>query len=132
MVNTWWLSHDPQAYPDPMAFNPERFLGENPELDSKLYCFGFGRRICPGRVLADSSVWLTIAQSLAAFNIKKALDKDGKEIEPKVEFTPGIISHPVPFQCTIKPRSKEHEDLIRKVEVDYPWEESDAKALESV
>ena len=129
--NTWWFLHDPEVYSEPMAFKPERFLGEKPEPDARQHCFGYGRRICPGRLLADSSVFLTIAQSLAAFNIGKALDDNGKPIEPKVEFTPGIISHPAPFQCTIKPRSAQHEQLIRDVEKIYPWEESDAKALES-
>jgi hypothetical protein len=29
-----------------MEFNPERFLGENPEYDPRLTAFGYGRRIC--------------------------------------------------------------------------------------
>ncbi|KAF2103859.1 cytochrome P450 [Rhizodiscina lignyota] len=131
IANSWWLLHDPKVYNEPMEFKPERFLGENAEPDARNYCYGYGRRICPGRVLADSSVFLTIASALAAFNISKATDANGKEIEPKVEFTPGIISHPVPFGCTIKPRSEVHEQLIKNVEVEYPWEESDAKALQS-
>jgi cytochrome P450 len=128
--NTWWFLHDPEAYPEPMEFRPERHLGDEPAPNPRLYCYGYGRRICPGRVLADSSLFLTIASSLAAFNIKKALDATGKEVEPKVEFTPGIISHPVPFGCRIEARSREYERLIRNVEKDYPWQESDAKALE--
>ena len=42
------LLHDPKVYSDPHAFNPERFLGSNPERDPKTIAFGFGRRICPG------------------------------------------------------------------------------------
>lgn len=41
------ILHDPDVYPDPEAFKPERFLTEDGELkeDPSLMCaFGFGRR----------------------------------------------------------------------------------------
>jgi hypothetical protein len=53
----------------------------------------------------------------------------GQEIENKPEFTPGIISHPMPFQTTIKPRSKEAEALVRNVARVYPHQEGDSKLL---
>ena len=114
-----------------MTFKPERFLGlegRDPEPEPHTLSFGFGRRICPGRVLADTSVYLTIAQSLAVFNISKAVE-NGKEIDPIIYFQPGIISHPAPYKAFIKPRSPEHEALIRSVAVEHPWQESDAKYL---
>lgn len=37
------MTHDPEIYKDPFAFNPEQFLGNNPEPDPSLI-FGFGRR----------------------------------------------------------------------------------------
>lgn len=37
------MAHDPENYHDPFTFKPERFLGE-PELDPRLFVFGFGRR----------------------------------------------------------------------------------------
>lgn len=127
-----WFCHDPEVYPDPMAFNPDRFLADPQPPDPKNFIFGFGRRICPGRLLAESSVWLTVAKTLAALDISKGVDEKGAEIEPTVDFLPGIISHPVPFKATIKARSPKHEELIRAVELDHPWEESSAKALESI
>lgn len=39
-----FLMHDPRVYKNPMDFNPERFMGPNPEMDPKNACFGFGRR----------------------------------------------------------------------------------------
>ena len=114
-----------------MSFDPQRFLVSPPPTEPTSYIFGFGRRICPGRLLAEASVWLTIAKSLAALAIRKGME-DGKEIEPSVQFTPGIVSHPVPFKATIKPRGPKHEELIRAVETEHPWEESSAKALESI
>jgi cytochrome P450 len=50
------MSCDPDIYRDPEKFDPERFLGSDPELDPKLYVFGFGRRLCPGK-LPVTSLW---------------------------------------------------------------------------
>lgn len=115
-----------------MSFNPDRFLADPEPPTPTNYIFGFGRRICPGRLLAESSVWLTVAKSLAAFDIRRGLDSSGREIEPTIDFQPGIISHPVPFKATIKARSSKHDELIRAVESEHPWEESSAEALESI
>ncbi|KAI8628042.1 cytochrome P450 oxidoreductase OrdA-like protein [Xylariaceae sp. FL1651] len=128
--NIWWFTHDPAVYPNPLIFNPSRYLGPNPAPDPRNYVFGYGRRICPGRYLADSSVWLTVAQSLAVFVVGKGLDNSGREIEPAVLFTPGVISHPEPFHATINPRSPKHEALILEVEKLHPWEKSNADELE--
>lgn len=133
MPNVWHFTHDPNVYHDPMAFNPLRFLGGHPEPDPTKYVFGFGRRICPGRILAENALFITIAQTLAVFNITKAVDPiAGKEIEPDVEFEPGVISRPAPYECRIEPRSEEHVVLIKAAGLKYPWEESNAKELEAL
>jgi hypothetical protein len=113
-----------------MSFKPERYLSSNPERDPATLSFGFGRRICPGRVLADNNIYLSVAQTLATFTMTKAIE-NGQEVEPVVEFQGGVISHPVPYQISIKPRSPAHEALIRSVEKVHPWEESDSKYLAS-
>jgi len=56
-ANVWKFMHDPQEYKDPSIFNPERFLGPNPEPDpTDRGLFGYGRRVCPGAhlVITDS------------------------------------------------------------------------------
>ncbi|KAF7591621.1 hypothetical protein BBP40_001260 [Aspergillus hancockii] len=131
IANIWGFTHDPEVFHDPMSFKPERFLGENPEPDARRLAFGFGRRICPGRVLADSAIFINIAQCLTVFNISKKI-RNGKVIEPRVEFQPALISHPLPYEVTIKPRSPAHEDLIRSVKTDYPWERSHAADLKNI
>ncbi|OJJ32368.1 hypothetical protein ASPWEDRAFT_117096 [Aspergillus wentii DTO 134E9] len=131
IANIWGFMHDPSTYPDPMAFKPERFLdtdGHIPEPDPHNVAFGFGRRVCPGRILADSTIFLTIAQSLAVFKISKPIH-DGKEAELKVDFLPGFICHPKPFKVNVQLRSLAHEGLIQSIEIDHPWEESHAPFL---
>lgn len=123
--------HDPTVYHDPMAFKPERFLeinGREPELDPHDLAFGFGRRICPARILADITLYLSAAQFIAVFNITKSVE-DGKEVDVQPKFQPGVISHPEPWKFHIGPRSVAHESLIRSVEEKHPWEPSDSPDL---
>ncbi|KAI1457470.1 putative cytochrome P450 oxidoreductase OrdA-like protein [Annulohypoxylon moriforme] len=134
LANVWYFTHDPDVYRDPMVFRPERFLeadGHKPEPDPHMFAFGFGRRICPGRYLADNALYLNIVQILATFKVSKYLE-NGREISPTLKFEPGVIRHPVPYRNTIKPRSPHHEALIRSIEKTYPWQESDSKTLASI
>lgn len=130
LPSIWWFSHDPEVYKDPLVFDPERFLEPRNEPDPGNEAFGYGRRVCPGRHLATESIFLTTTRLLAAFTITKGVDENGKEIDVECKATPGLISHPVEFSYGITPRNKKYEDLIRKVEVDHPWEKSDSKLLE--
>jgi hypothetical protein len=72
-------------YSDPLIFRPERFLGPNPETDPD-FVFGFGRRVCAGQVLAQTSVYIFAAHLLALFDILPARGPDGELVEVKVEF----------------------------------------------
>ncbi|EXJ67794.1 uncharacterized protein A1O5_09140 [Cladophialophora psammophila CBS 110553] len=125
----WAMLHDEAIYHDPEVFNPSRFLGPNAEPDPHNVSFGFGRRICPGKLFADATLFSTISGFLAVFDVRKCVE-NGKEIDPVVDFATGIISHPKPFKCDIKPRSASHEKLIQSVEIEYPSpEHGDARHL---
>ncbi|PCD19046.1 hypothetical protein FGRA07_05851 [Fusarium graminearum] len=75
------ITHDPDVYHDPMAFKPERYSEPYSEPSPADVVFGFGRRACPGKWIAEQTMFLIIAQTLATFNIEKDLDKDGREID---------------------------------------------------
>ncbi|KAI3598052.1 cytochrome p450 [Moniliophthora roreri] len=116
--NIWAMLHDENMYPDAHSFKPERFISSDGKLnaavqDPDIALFGFGRRICPGRHMAWNSVWIAIASMLAMFDISKAVDKQGNVTEPTYEYISSLACIPAPFQCTIKPRSKSAEELIR-------------------
>ncbi|KAF8510098.1 cytochrome P450 [Gautieria morchelliformis] len=118
--NSWRILNNPEMYPNPSAFLPERFLpdknGHVARDPATTGTFGFGRRICAGRHLADASVWLAAASLLSVFNITNALDEYGRKIDVSYarDPTPGFLSHPRPFKCSITPRSKDVETMIRR------------------
>jgi cytochrome P450 len=87
------MLRDPRTYPNPSEFNPDRYIGVEgkvPQQNPRTICFGFGRRICPGLNLADASVFISCAMSLAVFSISKAVE-NGVEVTPVVDNTPGTI-----------------------------------------
>ncbi|GJJ10576.1 hypothetical protein Clacol_004803 [Clathrus columnatus] len=92
-VNIWALAHDESKYRDPHTFDPSRFLTpeENLNDDNMQYVFGFGRRVCPGRYLAEASMWIAIATILSVFKIGKAKNEHGEDIEVALKFTPGQV-----------------------------------------
>ncbi|KIJ51010.1 hypothetical protein M422DRAFT_158706, partial [Sphaerobolus stellatus SS14] len=86
--NVWRILKDPGTYPDPSVFRPERFLPDENggicEKDPTLTgAFGYGRRICAGKNLAEATVWLTIATLLWAFDFSNPRDENGKKLDPK-------------------------------------------------
>lgn len=129
-----WFTHDPSVYHKPLDFIPERYITTQThaaEIDPRTWTFGYGRRACPGRYVADNALFITIAQTLATFNLGKAVE-NGKIVEPTVKFESGVVSHPEPFKASIVPRSENHAALIRSMEKEYPWEKSDAEALQNL
>ncbi|EKM55856.1 uncharacterized protein PHACADRAFT_256765 [Phanerochaete carnosa HHB-10118-sp] len=107
--NSWAILHDEKTYPNPKKFDPTRFLTPAGELAKGApdveAAFGFGRRICPGRYFAMESMWIAMACVLATLNVEKAVDEAGNVIEPSGEYTSGLISYPVFFKASFKPRS---------------------------
>ncbi|KAF8139519.1 cytochrome P450 [Mycena galopus ATCC 62051] len=113
--NIWAMTRDESKYPEPERFNPDRFFTADGKLndDDVVLAFGFGRRICVGRHNADATVWATIVSVLSTFNIAKAKDAAGNEIDIDPTYSDGFISHPETFACAITPRSDTARNLVQ-------------------
>ena len=129
VANIWWFLHDPEVYSDPDIFKPERYLPPLNENDPSQLAFGYGRRSCPGRLFADSIVYITIVQILAAFRFGKHRDAHGNEFSPKLKPVPGIINSPSPFEFNIEPRSSHYVELLNRIEKAQERKVSDVDLL---
>ncbi|PVF96183.1 cytochrome P450 [Serendipita vermifera] len=103
--NLGCIQRDPTLWgEDADVYNPNRFLAdvnpqfkELPELFSTV--FGFGKRICPGRHLAERVVLTFSAAILSKYKIVPLEGDTGIR-----DFRDGSVSWPSNFQCKLIPR----------------------------
>ncbi|CAK5282550.1 unnamed protein product [Mycena citricolor] len=95
--NSWAILREEAVYgAHTEQFIPERWLNPdgslNPAIPEPTPAFGFGRRVCPGKDMAQWSVWICMISILATFDIRKPVDEQGREIQPSEEYTSGLVS----------------------------------------
>ncbi|OCH87844.1 cytochrome P450 [Obba rivulosa] len=125
IANVWAMNHDPDVYgEDAEMFNPDRHLDEKgllaraPE-ETKgegHVSYGFGRRLCIGRNIANNSLFIDIACILWAMSIEPIKDADGQDIMPDVDayVFEGLVVRPVPFRIVTKPRIAEARSILAR------------------
>ncbi|KUL87183.1 hypothetical protein ZTR_05628 [Talaromyces verruculosus] len=127
MANWWAIHYHPEVDPEPEKFLPERWkhypygaaaAAVLPDGDKQDHIsYGGDRRICAGIHLAEKSLFINVARLLWGFNIDFAKDANGDVIPldfTTAGFLQGSGSIPKPYQCSILPRSKRHEELMRQ------------------
>lgn len=128
VCNTVALHYDAEKYPDPMAFQPERFLhhpkfaGEYAAMSDAQerdhFTFGAGRRVCPGTRLAESNLALMLANVLWAFDIRPPLDGEKGEASMKVSddaFDMYPLRRAKPFKVRFIPRSQDRLQTVQRL-----------------
>lgn len=76
MINAWAIHRDPEQWPDPTAFKPERFESGDGQMNRLILPFGLGRRACPGAPLAHKMVGLTLASLIQCFEWKRTGEEE--------------------------------------------------------
>lgn len=108
IVNQWALNMDPDVYTDPEVFRPERWADRH--LPEPLI-FGFGRRTCPGVLFAKTSLVLTSARLLWAFDI--SAPEGPRELRPHQQHTALAILAKWPTdQIKMVPRSIQRTEVL--------------------
>ncbi|GJE93426.1 cytochrome P450 [Phanerochaete sordida] len=113
VANIWAVLHDESVYHDADKFIPERFSEEGAP-DSIDIAFGFGRRVCPGKLVAQAHIFVSITATLATLNIARAQNADGHVIELDLEDGSGPINFPKSYEISLGPRSEAAAELIRR------------------
>jgi cytochrome P450 len=108
--NHWAISRDPEVYPDPDAFKPQRWINDQGRLrdDLTFFVFGFGRRVCPGQHVANRSVFINSLLILWAFQ----LSLDHKKPQDDMGFMTSVMPN-VP--CTIEFQARLPEVELRRM-----------------
>ena len=93
VANVWQCNHDRAIFGDDAdEFRPERHLDDKGELSPGPVetnqeghsTFGFGRRICVGKHLANESLFIHTARILWAATLECVQDENGKDIVPEI------------------------------------------------
>ena len=94
LVNVWLCNLDPEIYgEDATLFNPSRHLtpdgtalapGPPDTQDEGHVVYGFGKRICVGRHVANDTMFIAFALMLWAMDLVPAKDEHGKDIPVNV------------------------------------------------
>ncbi|XP_036968038.1 cytochrome P450 3A40-like isoform X2 [Acanthopagrus latus] len=104
MVPTWPLHRNPDLWPDPEAFKPERFSKENKEtFDPYTYMpFGAGPRNCIGMRFALVMMKLALVEILQKYSFARC-----KETEVPLEMDiQGLVMPKRPIKLKLVPRTE--------------------------
>ncbi|CAI2353367.1 unnamed protein product [Caenorhabditis sp. 36 PRJEB53466] len=92
---------DPEVFPEPEKFKPERFLNSNGSLKKveELVPFSIGKRVCLGEGLARMELFLFTANLFNRFEFA-----EGTNGLPSLEKTFSFISKAKDYTCRVTPR----------------------------
>jgi len=87
IVDAYGVHHDPQVYPEPNAFRPKRFLGDQPDSYS-FVPFGGGAHRCVGATLAMLEIKVVLKAILARFEVKPVSSREARPVPRAVTLAP--------------------------------------------
>ncbi|XP_022217127.1 probable cytochrome P450 6d5 [Drosophila obscura] len=95
------MHRDAENFPDPLAYQPERYLDENKNFNPAAYLpFGEGPRHCIGLRMGKVNVKIAVAKVLSNFNLE--MRKEKREIEFSVHGIPLMPNGGVPVRLSRK------------------------------
>ncbi|KAJ0418000.1 cytochrome P450 [Aspergillus carlsbadensis] len=96
-IPTWTMHRNPEVYPEPQIFKPERWMVDSDvelqKLRSSYYPFSMGTRGCIGKNMAYHTIYLTIARLVYQFEIESR-DELPLEFHVKDHFAAGSKDGP--------------------------------------
>lgn len=88
VASAWLVQHDPEIYPEPHAFRPERFLDEDPGTYTWIP-FGGGRRRCAGASFAQMEMAIVLRELLREVTVTAGREGPEATIRRAITAAPG-------------------------------------------
>ena len=104
VANGYLIHHDPAIYPDPYAFRPERFVGEQPGTYTWIP-FGGGQRRCLGAAFALTEMKIVLRVLLRAREVAPVATPPERPRRRNITIKPGEGSLAVLRDRVAAPRS---------------------------
>jgi len=91
-MSALYIEMDPEIFPDPRDFKPERWLepGAKERLEPYLATFGKGTRMCVAQNLAYAELYSTIATILLRFPTLELWETDASSVEAVADYFAGM------------------------------------------
>jgi cytochrome P450 len=130
LPNAFAITRDESVFGgDVDKFIPERWVAEDvpddPTIDACGFNvtalndlphtgFGFGRRICTGRIIARNQLFIQMARMLWAFDVEAGVVEATGERHKvdDMDCTEGFVTLPKPFRAVLRPRGQWARDVI--------------------
>ncbi|XP_043947047.1 probable cytochrome P450 6d5 [Drosophila biarmipes] len=101
IISNYGLHRDPEYFPDPLSYQPERHLEESKNYNEAAFMpFGEGPRMCIGARMGKVNVKIAIAKVLSNFDLE--IRKEKSEIEFGVNGVPLMPKSGVPVRLSLK------------------------------
>jgi len=94
---------DPEAFPEPHQFNPQRYIDGNGNFvpHPNIVPFGVGKRRCLGESLAKVELFTFFANLMHNFEIRPVNENE----KPSTKYRPGVTLSPMPFKARFVARN---------------------------
>ncbi|KAL4071072.1 cytochrome P450 [Scleroderma yunnanense] len=111
VANHWAIANDPEVFPNPEVFDPQRWIDMTGKVrrDIEFCTFGFGRRVCPGQHVANRSIFINTVLMLWSFRISQ----DPASPIDSFGFPDAVSVQPHPFKAIFEPRVSQ--DMLRQL-----------------
>ncbi|XP_019642652.1 PREDICTED: cytochrome P450 2U1-like [Branchiostoma belcheri] len=103
LVNLWSVHMDPELFPEPDSFRPERFLDQDGNFakHEALIPFSIGHRICLGEQLAKMELFMLFVSLMQRFTFHLP---EGAPKPSMMGVAGGVMNVPSPFELCAVPR----------------------------
>ncbi|KAK3086583.1 hypothetical protein FSP39_020630 [Pinctada imbricata] len=103
MINLESVGFDPNTFPNPEKFDPDRFLDQDGNCigQNRFMPFSLGRRVCLGESLARMEIFLFVISLVQNFEFHKENNQSQLTLQP----IRGATRSPQPFKVRISPRN---------------------------